>query len=130
MAGLSETQYRKKGINLFLETLLKKILPDYYTEAVVGDLVEIYKARSEDNRLSAKIWLTIQILTSLLSLLKKNMYGSVAMFKNYFLMAFRNLRKHRVYTLINIIGLALGLLIHEHVAAYHDRNMNLRLMGY
>jgi putative ABC transport system permease protein len=33
----------------------------------------------------------------------------MAMFKNYFLMAFRNLRKHRAYTLINVFCLALGL---------------------
>lgn len=31
------------------------------------------------------------------------------MFKNYFLMAFRNLKKHRAYTLINVFCLALGL---------------------
>jgi len=31
------------------------------------------------------------------------------MFKSYFWMAFRNLNKHRGYTLINIFGLALGL---------------------
>jgi putative ABC transport system permease protein len=33
----------------------------------------------------------------------------MAMFKSYFLMAFRNLKKHRAYTLINVFGLALGL---------------------
>ena len=31
------------------------------------------------------------------------------MFFNYFLVAFRNLLKHRAYTLINITGMAIGI---------------------
>jgi len=31
------------------------------------------------------------------------------MFKNYIGMAFRSLKKHKVYTLINILGLAVGI---------------------
>ena len=31
------------------------------------------------------------------------------MLKNYITIAFRNLRKHRFYTLINILGLAIGV---------------------
>ena len=32
-----------------------------------------------------------------------------AMFKNYLIIAFRNLAKHKVYSLINILGLAIGM---------------------
>ncbi|MEO7045468.1 MAG: ABC transporter permease [Ferruginibacter sp.] len=31
------------------------------------------------------------------------------MFKNYLLIAWRNLRKHKLYSAINIIGLAIGM---------------------
>src|SRR5450432_2730828 len=31
------------------------------------------------------------------------------MFKNYFKIAWRNIKRHKVYTTINIIGLALGI---------------------
>jgi putative ABC transport system permease protein len=99
---------KKKKYRL-IEFLLKKILPEKYREAFVGDLLESYEVRAADGHTSAKIWLFFHLVSSLFALLKKNLYGSVAMFKNYFLMAFRNIKKHRAYTLINVFGLALGM---------------------
>lgn len=99
----------KKTGNRFIYFLLEKLLPEKYREAFVGDLLESYEVRSDASRISAKLWLFYQLLSSFLSLLRKNICGSVAMFKNYFLMAFRNLKKHPTYTFINIFGLALGL---------------------
>ena len=99
----------KKTETRLIECLLEKFLSGNYTEAFIGDLLESYEIRAADSRISAKIWLLFQLLSSLFSLLRKNIYGGVAMFKNYFLMAFRNLKKHRTYTLINVFGLALGL---------------------
>jgi putative ABC transport system permease protein len=99
----------KKPENRFIQFLLEKLLSEKYREAFVGDLLESYRVRVADSRISAKIWLFFQLLSSFFSLLRKSFYGSVAMFKNYFLMAFRNLKKHRAYTLINVFGLTLGL---------------------
>jgi putative ABC transport system permease protein len=93
----------------FLEALLKKMLSHEYTEGAIGDLWEIYSARAAGGRWRARVWLGLQISASLFVLFKTKLYGSVAMFKNYFRMAFRNLNKHRGYTSINIFGLALGL---------------------
>ncbi len=92
-----------------IEFLLDKLLSEKYRESFIGDLLESYEVRAADNRLRAKIWFLFQLLSSFFSLLRKNIHGSAAMFKNYFLMAFRNLKKHRTYTLINVFGLALGL---------------------
>jgi putative ABC transport system permease protein len=104
------TMSKEKKIGTrFIEFLLQKLLSERYRESFVGDLLESYKVRSSASRISAKIWLSFQIVSSFLSLIRKNISGSVAMFKNYFLMAFRNLKKHRTYTLINVLGLALGL---------------------
>ena len=36
-------------------------------------------------------------------------YWSIAMFNNYFKVAFRNLRKYKGYSFINISGLAVGI---------------------
>jgi putative ABC transport system permease protein len=105
---MTMTKEKRPG-NRFIESLLKKLLPEKYRESFIGDLLESYEVRSTSSRISAKIWLFFQLLSSFFSLLRKNIRGSVAMFKNYFLMAFRNLKKHRAYTLINVIGLALGL---------------------
>ncbi len=102
------TKEENRG-NRLIEFLLKKLLSEKYREAFFGDLLESYEVRAADSRISAKLWLFFQLLSSFFSLLRKNIYGSMAMFKNYFLMAFRNLKKHRTYTLINVFGLALGL---------------------
>lgn len=99
----------KKTGNRFIENLVKKLLPEKYSEGFVGDLYECYEARASDGRFTAKLWLLGQILSSFLSLSRKNINGSFAMFKNYFQMAFRNLKKHRAYTIINVFGLAIGL---------------------
>jgi putative ABC transport system permease protein len=105
---MTMTEEKKTG-NRFIEFLLEKLLSEKYRESFVGDLLESDEVRSTASRISAKMWLFFQLLSSFFSLLRKNIYGSVAMFRNYFLMAFRNLKKHRTYTLINVFGLALGL---------------------
>ncbi|MFA9452580.1 MAG: ABC transporter permease [Candidatus Aminicenantaceae bacterium] len=98
---------KKKG--RILDFLLERGLSDEYSEAAAGDLLEIYRVRRADHPIAARLWLWTQILASLYALFHKNLYGSAAMFKNYFLMAFRNLKKHKTYALINVFGLALGL---------------------
>jgi putative ABC transport system permease protein len=105
---MTMTEKKKTG-NRFIGFLLEILLSEKYREAFIGDLLESYEVRAADRQVSAKIWLFFQLLSSFTSLLRKNIYGSVAMFKSYFLMAFRNLKKHRAYTLINVFGLALGL---------------------
>ena len=93
-----------------LESLLQRLLEEKYGEAFIGDIHEIFTEKAAANgRISARFWLFGQILISLVSLIKKQVYWSVTMFKSYFLMAFRNLQKHLTYTLISILGLALGL---------------------
>ena len=99
---------KKKG-SRFIALLVEKLLPEKYREGFVGDLCECYEVRASDGRFRAEIWLSVQLIFSFLSLFKKNINGSFAMFKNYFLMAFRNLKKHRASTVINVFGLAIGL---------------------
>jgi len=93
----------------FYEFLIGKLLSSRYSEAVVGDLLEIYAARVSDGKFRARIWLALQLVASLYSLCKQNFCGGAALLKNYILMALRNLNKHRAYALINIFGMALGL---------------------
>ena len=100
---------KTKRSGRFLELLLQRGLSDGYSEAAAGDLLEIYRTRASEHPVAARAWLVFQVLASFSALLKKKSYWSVAMFKNYFLMAFRNLKKHKAYALINVFGLALGL---------------------
>jgi len=39
------------------------------------------------------------------------LYSRLMMFKNYFVIAVRNIRKHRLHSVINITGMSLGLFV-------------------
>lgn len=57
----------------------------------------------------AWLWLLVQILKSAPGLIFVKIGRSSAMFNNYMKIAFRNLKNHRVYSFINISGLAIGI---------------------
>ncbi|WP_420583238.1 ABC transporter permease [Reichenbachiella sp.] len=94
-----------------------------YIEDLIGDLDEYYIYNLEEKgKLKAQYLYFKDVLSLILSyaLSKRkrsasysNYYhsNSIAMVKNYFKIAFRNFSKHKFFTSINIIGLALGMSI-------------------
>ncbi|WP_421875845.1 ABC transporter permease [Marinoscillum sp.] len=98
--------------------------PDYYPD-IAGDLEELY-LRNLDHRISYVQWRHfIQVILlfrpSLLKELGQNsLLKDTGMLKNYFKISYRNLIRHKSYTAINVIGLAVGLaaflLINQYVA--------------
>jgi putative ABC transport system permease protein len=46
------------------------------------------------------------------------------MLKNYFKIAFRNLQKHKVFSIVNIVGLAVGLSVFWMMALYISDEMS------
>lgn len=76
----------------------------------MGDFEEIFISIADTQGLkAAKRWYWSQLIQSIPSFLKDTTYWSFTMFRNYIIIAFRNLKKHKGYTLINISGLAIGL---------------------
>ncbi len=96
--------------------------PDYYDE-IVGDLEELYQRNFEEGKQLAQ-W---RYLLQVLGLLRPSLIRSFpqliliypAMFRNYFIISTRNLIRHKLFTTINILGLAIGLssflLINEYI---------------
>ncbi|MEO9485534.1 MAG: FtsX-like permease family protein [Ekhidna sp.] len=92
-------------------------------EDIEGDLDEVYQLNvSSDGRFKAAWQYWIQIFSLLFSYgLKKRKKNasysthyyknSMTMFKNYFQIAYRNLKKQKTFTLINVAGLAMGMSI-------------------
>lgn len=81
-----------------------------HVEEVLGDVEESYLDRVErDGRLHAWWWLLSQLVRSGLPFLAYAWYWSWIMTRSYILIAFRNLRKHKSYVLINMVGLSVGM---------------------
>lgn len=76
----------------------------------MGDFEEIfYDIVDSEGVPAARRWYWNQFFRSFPSFLIDSIYWSFTMLRNYILIAFRNLVKHKGYTVINISGLAIGL---------------------
>ncbi len=81
---------------------------DHFT--LIGDFGEIYEGiKKEKGKLSAFFWYWGQIIRLFPNIISNNIYWSVQMVKNYLKVAFRNIRRYKGYSFINIAGLAIGL---------------------
>ena len=106
-----------------------------------SDLEEIYEdILIKNGQVYANFWFFTQILKSIPSASRNRIQWSIAMLKNYVLLGFRNLRKNKVASLINIIGLsaAVGIaialfhLIQENYPNYdlHENGERIFLVGH
>ena len=83
-------------------------------DEVEGDLYELFQRRVEEKGLwKAKVLYSLNVLMFLHPdyIRKRRHYPTnhIAMFKNYFTIALRNIQKHRGFAAINIAGLTLGI---------------------
>jgi len=70
---------------------------------------EFYERLSDKGIVCAHAWYWSQTLLALIYYLYLTMYWSAAMFKNYVKIAFRNSKRHKVFSFINVTGLAMGI---------------------
>ena len=96
--------------------------PDYYAE-IQGDLEEMYQRRLKER----KRWVQWRYLLQVLTLLRPSLIRSFpqlyltnpAMLRHYFNISTRVLLRHKFYSAINILGLAVGmgiaLLIYQYI---------------
>lgn len=92
------------------ERLLTLLANSGSNSAIIGDLEEEYTAMAESRgHASALLWYWKLIVISLPSFLKNKLYWSMAMFRNYLKIAFRNLLRNKLSATINLLGLAVGM---------------------
>ena len=90
--------------------ILRRILPRDDARYLIGDYVEIFEEiRAERGLLYARLWIWAQVLIGIPRFIQHHTYWSVQMFRNYLISTFRNLRKNKMHSFINIAGLAIGL---------------------
>jgi putative ABC transport system permease protein len=77
---------------------------------VSGDMDEYYSDILEEKGvIRARLWYWNQALTSLPMFTCHHIYWRLVMFKNYFKIAFRNFKRHKGFSFINIAGLSIGM---------------------
>ena len=86
------------------------MFPDRGGCSILGDMIETYCCIVEEKGLFwARIWFWGQCVKAFPYFFLDELYWRIYMFKNYFLVTVRNLKKNSTYSLINIIGLAVGM---------------------
>ena len=103
-------KHRKDAPPPLGEKMLSFFLPKGESESVAGDYEELYLeiAQSQGN-FRASLWYWIQIVKSIWAGITVHIWWSLTMFKSYITIALRYLKRHKIYSFINISGLALGM---------------------
>jgi putative ABC transport system permease protein len=92
------------------QQILKKTICREISYSALGDFDEIYFSLAEEQGLfKANLWYWGQMLKSLPSFIIDSLFWSFFMILNYFKIAFRNMRKQKLDTFLNITGLSLGI---------------------
>jgi putative ABC transport system permease protein len=93
-----------------LARLMGPLLDSRVRYAALGDFEERFRAvaRSRGRRRACAFFF-VQLVLLVPPFLQNLVYWSVEMLKNYLKTALRNFEKHKVYTVINVLGLTVGL---------------------
>ena len=90
--------------------ILKKILPSEERRYLVEGIEERYVREFKNKgRISALFWYLKDIFCTIPYLIIDRFSGKITMFKNYLKIVLRNTRKQKAYTLIMIVGFAIGM---------------------
>jgi len=94
----------------FCNWLFKRFIPLHDRESFLSAVQEVYLLYyKERGKYYAQFWLWMQLIKSFPSFLNNFTTGSLIMFRNYLKITFRNIQRHKGYSLINISGLAVGI---------------------
>jgi putative ABC transport system permease protein len=98
---------------IFITKLLSVLVSREFYEEISGDLTEEYQEYVQaKGKLQANLMLLLEVIRYARMYRAERNYqstNSVSMLQNYIKVAFRNLIKHKSYSIINISGLGIGL---------------------
>ena len=80
------------------------------TGTIAGDIIDYHQhLRHTRGRLHAWLWTGWQVIGSCCHLIRGYGIWRLSMFKNYLKIAWRNLKRNKIYTVINLIGLSVAV---------------------
>jgi len=101
---------KKKSPPTLASWILFRLLDEEIRYSALGDFEEIFSLKTEQKgRRAALIYYWIQIIIIFPSFIKTQIDWSIEMIKNYLKVTARILRNQRSFSLINIMGLGIGM---------------------
>ena len=98
---------------------VRRMFQDRGGSSILGDMIETYRYLADDKGFFwARIWFWSQVVKAFPHFLIDEFSWRITMFKNYLLVTVRNLQKNSTYSLLNILGLAVGLTAFILIALY------------
>jgi ABC-type antimicrobial peptide transport system permease subunit len=92
--------------------MIRRFIRAENAEHQLGDFEEAYQSIEENRGTgAARRWYWRQVFRSMFPMMKSGSMHRTAMARNYLMIAWRNIRKQKVFTVINLAGLALGMAI-------------------
>jgi putative ABC transport system permease protein len=90
--------------------ILKLVLPKHDRENLYNNFEALYESElQEKGSIHAQLWLWGQILRSLPGLISAVIYWRYTMLKNYLKTSLRNMARNKLYSILNVSGLSIGL---------------------
>lgn len=100
----------KRSPPLLASWLLTRLLDPHMRYSGLGDFEERFCARAQDYGLfRAQLFYWAQVFVLILPFVRNLCSWSLEMIKNYLKVATRILKRHKAYSAINILGLAIGM---------------------
>jgi len=105
--------------HLFREWILARLLSPAVRRAAIEDFEERWRSlREQKGLLAASGWYWLQIVCLFLERFRDLPGLSLAMFRNYLRVSYRGMKRHAVFSVLNITGLAVGLTTFILIALY------------
>ncbi len=104
------TKKKFKNPPRFAEWILSCVYPDREDFTSVGDFrEEFFEVHQSSGPFKANLWYWMQIAKSVPSYIRNQIHWRIVMIHNYLIIAFRNMKRHKGFSFINIFGLAIGM---------------------
>jgi putative ABC transport system permease protein len=107
------------------EWILSCVYPDKGDFTSLGDFREEYfEVYQSSGPFRANLWYWMQIAKSIPGFIRNKSHWSIVMINNYLKTALRNIKRHKGYSLINIMGLAVGMAASLLIFLYLQRELS------